>query len=256
MGHLDIESGGAITSVDLIGNPALGDGCHVEVVPSFINFGAVEPGTTRTLAADVVNISGNACFIRGVSLAAGSDPDFSETAPNLAIIPPGTSRQVSVTYMPTAPGSATGTLEIDTNDATTGLFQIPLFAAAAAKGICVEPRHLAFGPTPGTAARDFIIYACGSGALTITALDWTTPDAELALLNPPALPFTLPSGDDRSITVEYTSTDTQGDTAVVTVRSDDAVEPAVDVTVTGGPEARSSRLPPAAISTSGRSRRR
>jgi hypothetical protein len=236
VGRLDVDNAGVTTSVDLTGNPLTEDGCFVEVTPSFLNFGAVEPGTARAMAVEVRNISDEPCFIRGVAIGAGSSPDFIETAPNLAVMFPGATRQVSVTYTPTAPGSATGTLEIDTNDALTGLFRVPLFATAASTGICVEPRHLPFGPTPGTSTMNFTIYACGAVDLTINALDWTTPDTEMSLVSPPSLPFTLASGDNRAITVQYTSSDAQGDTAVVTVRSDDAVQPEIDVTVTGGPE--------------------
>ncbi len=71
LGRLDLENGGAITSVDLLGNPDLEDGCHLDVTPSFINFGAVEPGTARSMAVDVTNISDEPCFIRGVAMGAG-----------------------------------------------------------------------------------------------------------------------------------------------------------------------------------------
>lgn len=236
MGRLDIEEGGVITSVDLVGNPATDDGCLIDVTPALLNFGAVSPGNTKTMAVDVTNISDEPCFLQGVEIGAGSSPDFIETAPNIGLILPTRSKQLSVTYTANNPGSASGTLLIETNDVATGTFQVPLFAANAETGICVEPRHLPFGPTPGTATLDFIIYACGSVDVTITALDWTTMDSEITLLNPPALPFTLASGTNQSITVQYTSQDTQGDTAVVTVRSDDAVNPDIDVTVTGGPE--------------------
>jgi hypothetical protein len=236
MGRLDVDQGGAITSVDLIGNPDTSDGCHVDIVPAALNFGAVAPNTTRSLGVDVVNISSDPCFISGVTLAAGSDPAFVETSQNFGLILPNGTKQLSVTYAPSMPGSATGILEIETNDVVTGTFQVPLFAASAETGICVEPRHLAFGPTPGTTTMDFIIYACGSVDITVTALDWTTPDPEMSLLSPPALPLTLASGTNQSVTVQYASADMAGDTAIVTVRSDDAVEPAIDVTVTGGPE--------------------
>lgn len=236
MGRLDIEEGGVVTSVDLVGNPSADDGCLLDVTPAFLNFGAVSPGGTKTMAVDLTNVSSEPCFLQGVSIGAGSSPDFVETAPNIGLILPTRSKQLSVTYTANNPGSASGTLEIETNDVATGIFHVPLFAANAETGICVEPRHLPFGPTPGTATMDFIIYACGSIDVTITDLDWTTMDAEISLLNPPALPFTLASGTNQAITVRYTSQDMQGDTAVVTVRSDDAVNPAIDVTVTGGPE--------------------
>ena len=95
---------------------------------------------------------------------------------------------------------------------------------------------MAFGPAVGLETAEFRIYACGTTDVTVTALDWTMPNSDFSLMNPPAMPFTLVSGTDQLITVQYQPTGTMGDTGVVTVRSDDLAEPAIDVTVTGGPE--------------------
>lgn len=235
-GTLEIVENGVVTPVILTGNPQPEDGCQIEVVPAFVNFGVVPPNTTRSMGITVSNLSSDPCFLRGTSLDPASDPDFSNTSPSFGLIFPGMSKSLSVTYRPTASGSATGTLHIETNDVDTPMFDVPLFASSAPTGICVDPRHLPFGPTPGTSTMEFTIYACGGRSVTVTALDWTTPDTEMMLLNPPPLPLTLAAGANQAVTVQYQSQDMDGDTAVVTVRSDDLAEPEIDVTATGGPE--------------------
>lgn len=236
MGVLQIEEGGVPRDVNLIGNPDVEDGCVLDVSPSFLNYGAVPPNDMKTMGVTVTNISRDPCFIRGVELTSGTNPQFLLTSPSLAAIFPTRSRQLAVTFRPTQHGPATGGMRIRTNDTVSGDFTVPLFAVGADTGICVEPRRIDFGPTTGTATRDFRIWACGTQTVEVQALEWTTPDPEFALLAPPTLPFTLQSGADRLVTVRYTPTDAMGDTAVITVRSDDLANPAIPVTLTGGPE--------------------
>lgn len=236
-GTLEIEDmGGSIISVPLSGNPTAAEGCQVEVVPAFVNFGVVPPNTVRSMAISLNNISQDFCTLRDVELDPTSDPAFTNTAPSFGIILPGRSKTISITYRPTVQGAATGGLNITTSDVDSPTVNVPLFASAAPTGICVTPRDLPFGPVSGMATLVFTISACGTQDVTVTALDWTMPDTEFYVQSPPALPFTLVPGASQDIFVAYQPTDVVGDTAVVTVRSDDLAEPAIDVTCTGGPE--------------------
>lgn len=236
MGQLEVEEGGAIQRVELVGNPDLSDGCHLEVVPAVLAFGAVPPGEVRSLTTKLRNLGQAPCFLRGVRLGTGTHPDFVENAPSLGLILPGRDKDLAVTYTPSAPGVATGTLEIDTNDVSTGRFSVPLVAASAAAGLCVHPTALDFGDVSTVRDRTFELSACGGRAVTVTALDFSTADPEFSLLMAPSLPLALAAGASETITVRYAPADMTGDTAIVTVRSDDPARAAVPVRVTGGPE--------------------
>src|SRR5262249_38682633 len=131
---------------------------------------------------------------------------------------PGTA-QVAVTYIPTHMGSATGKLNITTSDVVTPMVNVPLFGTSATPGICVMPRNLPFGPTLGSNTMSFTISACGSRTVMVNSLNWTTADPAFVLVTPPSLPFSLPSGSSRSVSVQFTSSDMNGHTAVVTVGS-------------------------------------
>lgn len=240
MATLEIEEGGVPRQVDLLGNPELPDDCVVEVRPPFINFGAVAPGTVRSRGAEVVNIGDEACTLRGAELAPGSSPDFTNTSPNLGIILPGRSEQIAVTYTPSNPGVASGTLEVETKKLGPGnpstFTSVPLLATSAATGIRVDPTDLPFGDVLGLTTMTFTIYAIGANPVTVTGLDWTTPDPEFSLQTPPTLPLTLQPGSTQNVTVAYNPADTTGDTAILTVRSDDPANAAIEVTTTGGRE--------------------
>lgn len=240
MGELTIEEGGVPRIVTLLGNPDTSNGCHVDIRPAALNFGAVPPGQVKSMGVIVENVGGDPCFLRSVDLGAGTSSDFVETSPSFGLILPNRDKALSVTYTPTSPGTASGSLEIGLADgitATPVIHTVPLFALAADAGICVMPRQLDFGPTPSFAEQAFTIYACGSQPVTVTALDFTLPDPEFSLSNPaPTLPFTLPSGDSRTVSVRYQPTDAMGDTGELTVRSNDLGAPAIPITLTGGPE--------------------
>lgn len=240
MGVLEIEEGGVTRQVDLLGNPDLEDTCLVDISPPFVNFGAVAPNTSVSRAAIVTNISGDPCFLRGVELTRGSSPDFTNNSPNLGILIPGRTRELAVSYSPTTPGTATGAIEVTIADSLVNGMQqtytVPLFASSATPGIRVEPTDLPFGDVLGRTTMDFTIYAIGTQPVTVTGFDWTAPDPEFSLDRPRTTPFTLQPGDTQQVTVAYTPADMTGDTAILTVRSDDAASPAIDVTTTGGRE--------------------
>ncbi|MBI2378399.1 MAG: choice-of-anchor D domain-containing protein [Deltaproteobacteria bacterium] len=236
-GMLEVEAG-AVQSVQLIGNPQSLSDCQMEITPTVLNFGGVVPGTSSSLAAEVKNISDEVCTIQGVDLAPGSDPAFLDTSSNFGLVFPGRSKQVTITFAPSRSGPHQGIVNIDWGSVGSGgtTTAVPLFGSGMDAGICVDPVHLAFGPQTAPSTREFRVYACGSRTVRVSALDWTNADPEMSLDNPPALPFTLAPGANQVVRVRYSPSDASGDTAIVTVRSDDPVDPAVEVTVTGGPE--------------------
>lgn len=247
-GTLELEGNGAIVPVALNGDTTLPGGCQLEVVPTIVNFGGVAPNTTRNAGVEVRNLSTERCRITNAELAAGSAPEFQVNFSRLSgtVFAQGTTnplngerldvRTLGVTFVASSAGPKRGELVITTDDVDTPVFRVPLFAASAESGICVSPRLLPFGARPGVADMSFTITACGGNAVEVTGLDWTTADPEFALATPPALPFTLQAGASQQVTVRYSPADMQGDTAVVTVRSNDSVDPAIPVEATGGPE--------------------
>jgi len=236
MATLEVDEGGVLHNVALVGNPPVDQGCQVELTPPFLNFGVVPPGTVRTEGIEIVNISDDPCILRGVDLDPGSDSRFTESAPNFGLILPNRTKTIAITYRASAGGPARGVVTIETSDEDTPMMQVPLFATTGESGICVSPLHLPFGPTPGSADLQLTIYACGGVDVTVTDLDWSAPDPEFALFMPPSLPLMLTAGAMQTVTVRYTPTDQVGDQATLTVRSNDAARPAIDVLATGGPE--------------------
>jgi hypothetical protein len=211
--------------------------CNLEAIPTILTFGAVLPGQSRIQGLEIGNTGIQDCQIQDVSFTAMSNSDFSlDNAAILGTLMSWEAKSVPVTYQPTGSGTARGTIEIVVANPNVATVSIPVTGVSDSVGLCVQPRHVAFGDTQTAATQSFQIYACGTRAITVTALDWTTADSEMRIANPPTLPFTLNSGERQDISVQYTPTDNAGDTGIITIRSSDTLSPNIDVTVTGGRE--------------------
>jgi MYXO-CTERM domain-containing protein len=241
-GVLEVQTGPSIHRIDLVGNPPLADGCQLDVVPSFINWGAVNAGMSVTREVEVSNIGRTDCLLIGAELDPSSSSRFTNIAVSPGLVAAGAQTTVLVTLRP-LPGdpSATGTLRITTDDVDSPVFEIGLFGSTAAPSICVTPRDLDFGMTMN-GIESFRVWACGSNPVTITDLTFSRPDDEFTFDNPPPLPISLSPGDERTIAVQYNSADDVGDSAVITLGSDDPVEPLIRIGVVAGPVI----VPPAA----------
>jgi Tol biopolymer transport system component len=215
------------------------DGCFVNAVPSSVDFGAVQLNTLRARAVTVTNVGQDPCFINDTAITNDSDPGFIDASTDFGAIFPGASRDLAVAFRPTTPSSsADGTFEITVSDSffagTTTLLSVPLSAFTGDPGLCVVPRHLDFGEGPPSNLT-FTVSACGAATVTVTELPFTIADSEFSLVAPlVSLPRTLAPGQSFVVTVRYAGVDEGGDTAEITVVSNDLVAPEIPVTLTGG----------------------
>jgi hypothetical protein len=231
---LEVESGATVHRVDLLGNPMVPPGCHLEVSQSFINWGAVTPGYSILRGVELRNISEFPCDLTGAELDSASSTTFTHVQVAPGRIDPGTTTTVLVNFRAPAMGTSTGLLHIRSNDVTLPVQDVQLLGEAAQAGICVTPTLLDFGAT-SSGTLDVDISACGASPITVTDLAFTRPDVEIQLRNPPTLPVVLNPGENLVVTVLYESNDNIGDSGVFTVGSNDPVKPTVNVNVTAGP---------------------
>ncbi len=210
-------------------------GCQLQIDPRQVRFGVVPSGQRRVQGVSVENIGDADCTLTSAVLAPPQASLTVDASTAIGTIGAFEARIIAVTFAPTTVGRVASTLELDPGLGQT-MIAVPVSGVAGAPSICVEPAALDFGPTQVRATRDIIVRACGTQPITVTALDWTTADPELVLSPPPSLPFTLAPGAVQAVTVVYQPADADGDTAVLTVRSNDPAAPAIDVRATGGPE--------------------
>lgn len=231
---LEVESGATVHRVDLLGNPMVPPGCHLEASQSFINWGAVTPGYSILRGVELRNISEFPCNLTGAELDSASSTSFTHVQVAPGRIEPGESTSVLVNFRAPANGTSTGLLHVRSDDVTSPTQDVQLIGEAAQAGICVDPLLLDFGATQ-SGTLDVQIRACGASPITVTDLAFTRPDIEIQLRNPPALPLVLNPGDVASVTVLYESKDNIGDSGVLTIGSNDSVKPTINVNITAGP---------------------
>jgi hypothetical protein len=239
-GRLEVvygEDGDSVLSVPLLNRPFIPPGpCLLAATPTALQFGTQAPGVERAIGLELgANGGGGRCTITSMEFVAGSDAAFSIEAPADLVLDPWEVASVKVWFRPArGGGQAAGTIRVAFDGETSGTIDVPVSGFANAPTLCVTPGHLDFGPTQVAAQSSVQLTACGSRAVTVTAVDWLTPDPELSVVTALPFPLLLAPGESRAVEIGYAPADAVGDTAVLRVASDDPGRPTVEVRVTGG----------------------
>ena len=116
-GRLDIASSAGTISVPLSGTGVAG---HVSLTPASLTFGKVRVGRQSGLASITIANSGNGTLHVGAIAIQGSNPsDFAIVSSSCpAALAPGASCSIEVAFRPTAAGTRTATLTVQSDDPT------------------------------------------------------------------------------------------------------------------------------------------
>jgi hypothetical protein len=208
---------------------------------SSLSFGEVVIGSSAPLQTFAVLNGGTAVLeVSSLSLEGLSPEDFAIVDPDTPFtVPPGEAHQVTVRFTPTAVGSRSATVRIDSNDPdeAENPFLLSLSGTGVTPNIAVTARALAFGNvavgTTPPPTRTTTISNEGSAALTVIGLSITgSLDFSLNLATP-ATPFTVAPGATVPVDVAYTPEEPGPDSGTLEIVSDDPVEPLVTVTLNG-----------------------
>lgn len=160
--QVTIQSDGGIGQVSLVGT---GSQAVVQVVPTTLPFGSVTIGSSSTDSVTVINGGSVILNITSIVLG-GANPGQFSTNPAAFSLAPATSRKVPVTFSPTAAGTFSASLVINSNGGNptvslSGSGVTPVFSANATT--------LNFGPVAVSASRSDTITVTntGSGELLI-----------------------------------------------------------------------------------------
>ena len=202
--------------------------------PDYINFGTVPGGDSVIRQVEIQNIGLADCTSRAPSSTLRRALRSRTSPRRSARCPPDKRPLRSSPSARSRPERDSGTLRLTTSDVDSPVFEIGLFGATSPPGICVAPRDVDFGMTMN-GIETFRIWTCGAQPVRLTDLTFSRPDDEFTLDAPPALPAILQPNEERTISVHYISNDDVGDSAVITVGSNDPVDPLIRVNVVAGP---------------------
>jgi len=178
-------------------------GARLHASPASLSFGSVQVGSTATQSATISNTGRTAIGINQVSLSSGSSSPFSISGLNAPLtLAGGQSVTFSVTYRPTAAGSASGVIAVVASNGN----QISISASGNATGstsgqLKVSPSSLGFGNvTVGSTATKTLSLSASGSSLTVTSGSLTSSEFTVNGIN---LPLTLAAGQSVSVNVTF-----------------------------------------------------
>jgi uncharacterized protein (TIGR03382 family) len=184
--------------------------------PAAVAFGNVQVG--QVSGAQAVTLSNTGTTALTISSASTAAP-FAVSAPTLPItLAPGTSTSVSVTFAPGAPGPASGSLSIVSNDPSSPT-AIPLSGTGVAPQLATNPTSVDFGDqrVATTGTRAVVVSNPGSATLTITAIT-----AGGVFANTDSVPISIAPGGSATLAVRFTPTSATTFTGNLTITSNAA----------------------------------
>jgi hypothetical protein len=197
--------------------PMLPPSCQIVVDPMDLDFGKVLPGTAESRSFKVRNVGGADCALTNIALGAGSDPFFAKLAPvSTSTIEPGRSLSIAVAFSPASakvPLARTGEIGFDVNAEQMGHVTVALRGEIQSDcRLTVSPTAVDFGrvpleTSPTKLVRSVEITNNGTGPCEVHDLA-LSPSSDRQFNLATQAPFSLDSGERRSIVVSFAATDT------------------------------------------------
>ena len=225
-------------AVQIVGSPAPEP--DIVVVPLLVDFGDVKVGTAETEWATITNV-GDAdldlynCLPYGSHFAISSNPAG-------ALLGPGDSVQLGVTFEPTNDLTYTGRVDISSNDPDEPVVEVDLVGDGAEPAIAFDPGSFDFGYVGLTCEEtvDIAVQSVGSAPLTVHGYSFNSfPPVNAMTLDPGQLDdyvaygWELQPGDEITVTVSFVPDDIAIYDGLLTVNSDDPDDPVADAAVMG-----------------------
>ena len=201
------DGGRGTEQVPLAGMATTLPPCAYQLLPQALDFGSVQVGAAVTLGLSLRNEGTSACFLAGMQVASGSDPQLTAEPLGSRLLPPGAAATLRVRFQPDAVGTFAGLAEGWVNSSTSGHPTAPLSGSGV---------DACFSLAPATADFGVLKLSCPSRSRTIVGYNRCSSAVtlgEVALEAAPGSPFELtggapggaviPAGESASWTVRY-----------------------------------------------------
>jgi hypothetical protein len=197
--------------------PAIG---KLTLNPTSLNFGSVTVGQTSPVLTTTLTNTGNAPLtITSDSLTAGDFNWGGQGTCNYNTLAPGASCTVSAKFKPTATGTRTGTITINST-ASNSTLALPLSGigtSATAGTLAVAPSTLGLGSVVvGQSGKASGTIAASGASVTVTAASTSNSLFSVGGLS---LPVTIPAGQSVPFTITFSPTVSGAVNATLTLAS-------------------------------------
>ncbi len=217
--------------------PCTGTGLapDIAVTPGSFAFGNQAVNTTSTAQTLRIKNEGNAAL--RLSQVASSSAQFTVSGgpPLPANLAPGAEAAFDVRFAPASAGLQTASISVSSDDADEPTVTVPCTGTGtAAPEIQVTPASLAFADqAAGTTstAQPLRVKNEGNAALRLSQV--ASSSAQFTVSDGPPLPANLAPGAEAAFDVRFAPTSTGPQAGSISVSSDDADEPVVNVALAG-----------------------
>jgi hypothetical protein len=230
------ESSQLEVCVDVPGDA--GSQCNGSQQTLNVDFGSVLVGSSSSRTVHVRDVGTAPLQYLGTGLSVASSPEYAisplQIEPDGGLpVQGGSELEFSIVFTPTTYGAATGTATVSAQQSPIPRVDLQLFAHGLVSSSCaleVSPASLAFGSVPNTTPveQTLVMVNAGAQACHVSSLPITGSTA-FTLLTPPPLPIALPSNGVAVLDVQYSPSGTSVDQGLLTIVSDDPVNPNIAV---------------------------
>jgi MYXO-CTERM domain-containing protein len=211
-----------------------GTGVSPKVVlnPTSLDFGDQRVGTASTPKTVTVSNTGSS-VLRITSLTIGTGEPFSVT-PNTAFdLAAGTSRELSVSFNPTTPGVATGTLTLTSDDPANPSAAVALTGTGVKAMVVLSSTSLDFGrQSVGSSSAPKTVTVLNTGSSPLRIILVAIGAGEPFSVSPSA-PFALASQESQALAVTFSPAAEGAASGTLTLTTDDPDRPIITVSLTG-----------------------
>ena len=199
-------------------NPYLNE-ARIQVTPGKLDFGSVMQGSSTPLNLVVCNAGGIPLWVTGMQLATTSSPEFHlQHVAMPAILPPGQSVKVKVTYIPINAEEDKGEVLIYSNDSANATMRIPITSSIKnAPFVEISPRTIQFLSEPGqVTSRVARVVNNGLAATQVSSIQVMNSASSFSVKevvkegagqNPLMAPWDLLSGEALIVTIQLATPD-------------------------------------------------
>jgi hypothetical protein len=200
------DGSGGTEQVPLLGAATTLPLCTYQLRPPALDFGAVAVGAAVTLGLTLKNTGSTDCFVGGMQVAAGSDPQLTADLLPSRLLPPGAAATLRVRFQPDAPGPFEGLAEGWVN-AAAGHPTAPLSGEGTDGCFTLAPSTVDFGVAKlGCPARIRQLTGfnrCSADVMLDSVALEAAPNSPFSLVGGQAGGSIVPPGGAADWTVRY-----------------------------------------------------
>lgn len=203
----------------------------ISIDPASVAFGSVQAGLSATQSLTIANKGGAALGINGISLA-GADADAFMQTNNCTSVAAGASCNVSITYFPSGDGAQVATLTINSGDADQPTIDVPVTGTSVpvpVPVISVTPAQMDFGTLQMGASVQKVVTISNTGLASLTINSVSISGANSSDYVQTNNCTTVAPNASCAATVTFTAAAAGTSSALLTVASDDATSPTVQI---------------------------